>query len=179
MTTYQPRPYQKESIAALAEARANGVKKGLVVMASGLGKTLTIIFDLQQFLQAQPRARILYLCHQESILAQSKAKFKKVFGDEYSYGMFTSHHKTTRAVTFLFATFQTMRDRREKFTPDAFDYIIVDEAHHTSAETYQPTVDYFTPQLLIGLTATKDRMDGQDILATYEQVLYQMDIYDG
>ncbi len=179
MTSYQPRPYQKECMAALATARASGVKKGLVVMASGLGKTLTIIFDLQQFLQEHPNARILYLCHQEPILAQSKAKFKKVFGDECSYGMFTGHHKTARAVTFLFATFQTMCDHREKFAADAFDYVIVDEAHHTSAETYQPTVDYFTPQFLIGLTATKDRMDGQDILETYEQIIYQMDIYDG
>lgn len=179
MATYQPRPYQAECIAALAEARANGAKKGLVVMASGLGKTLTIIFDLQQFLQEWPNARILYLCHQESILAQSKAKFKKVFGDEYSYGMLTGYHKTTRAVTFLFATFQTMCDYREKFAVDAFDYVIVDEAHHTVAETYQPTVDYFAPQFLIGLTATKDRMDGQDILEVYEQIFYQMDIYDG
>lgn len=148
-------------------------------MASGLGKTLTIIFGLQQFLQEQPNAHILYLCNQESILAQSKAKFKKVFGDEYSYGMFTGYHKTTRAVTFLFATFQTMCGYREKFVADAFDYVIVDEAHHTVAETYRPTADYFEPQFLLGLTATKDRLDGRDILDTYEQILYNMDIYDG
>lgn len=176
---YQSRPYQTDCIAALAEARKNGVKKGLVVMASGLGKTVTAILDLQQFLQEYPSARILCLCHQESILLQSKAKFQKFFGEEYSYGMFTGNYKTTHPVNFLFATFQTMRDHREEFSPDAFDYIVVDEAHHTAAETYQPTADYFEPQFLLGLTATKDRMDGQDILDTYEQVLYQMDIYDG
>lgn len=179
MSAYQPRPYQCDCIAALAEARENGVKKGLVVMASGLGKTLTAIFDLQQFLQEHPGARILCLCHQESILLQSKAKFRKFFGEEYSYGMFTGSYKTAHPVNFLFATFQTMRDHREEFSPDTFDYIVVDEAHHTAAETYQPTADYFVPQFLLGLTATKDRMDGQNILDTYEQVLYQMDIYDG
>lgn len=178
-TVYRPRPYQSDCIAALAEARNNGVKKGLVVMASGLGKTLTTVFDLQQFLGEHPSARVLCLCHQESILLQSKEKFRKVFGEEYSYGMFTGNYKTTHPVSFLFATFQTMRDHREEFPPDAFDYIVVDEAHHTAAETYQPTADYFVPQFLLGLTATKDRMDGRNILDTYEQVLYQMDIYDG
>ncbi len=179
MSIYQPRPYQTNCTAALAEAREDGTKKGLVVMASGLGKTLTAIFDLQQFLQDYPNARILCLCHQESILLQSKAKFQKSFGEEYSYGMFTGTYKTSRIVTFLFATFQTMRDHRNEFPSDAFDYIIVDEAHHTAAETYQPTADYFEPLFLLGLTATKDRMDGQDILETYGQVLYEMDIYDG
>lgn len=148
-------------------------------MASGLGKTLTTIFDLQQFLQENPSAHILYLCHQESILAQSKRKFRKFFGEEYSYGMYTGNYKTTRAVTYLFATFQSMRDHREEFTTHAFDYIVVDEAHHTAANTYQPTTDYFEPQFLVGLTATKDRPDGRDILETYDQVLFQMDIYDG
>ncbi len=179
MSNYQPRPYQTECTTALAKARENGIQKGLVMMASGLGKTLTAIFDLQQFLQNCPSARILCLCHQENILLQSKSKFRKVFGEEYSYGMFTGTYKTTHPVNFLFATFQTMRDHREEFPPDAFDYIVVDEAHHTAAETYQPTADYFNPQFLLGLTATKDRMDGQNILDTYEQVLYQMDIYDG
>lgn len=129
MPIYQPRPYQADCIAALAEVRKNGIKKGLVVMASGLGKTLTAIFDLQQFLQEYPNARILCLCHQESILLQSKAKFHKFFGEEYSYGMFTGTYKTSRIVTFLFATFQTMRDHRDEFAPDTFDYVVVDEAH--------------------------------------------------
>lgn len=176
---YTPRPYQLDCLAALAKAREDGTKKGLVVMASGLGKTLTAAFDIRQFLAAHPNARVLCLCHQEEILLQSKSKFQKVFGEEYSYGLYTGNYKTQHAVNFLFATFQTMRDHREEFPSDAFAYILVDEAHHTSAETYQPTVDYFAPQFLLGLTATKDRMDGQDILDTYEQVLYEMDIYDG
>lgn len=148
-------------------------------MASGLGKTLTTIFDLQQFLQQHPNSHTLFLCDKESIIVQSKSKFRDVFGEEYSYGMFTGNEKTTKSVDFLFATFQTMRNYRDEFSLDAFDYIVVDEAHHTAAETYQPTVGYFTPQFLLGLTATKNRMDGQDILDTYGAILYQMDIYDG
>ncbi len=179
VSIYQPRPYQSQCIATLAEARKNDVRKGLIVMASGLGKTLTAIFDIQQFLREHPDARILVLCHQESILLQSKAKFCKVFGEEYSYGMYTGSYKVSRRVDFTFATFQTMYNAKSDFAPEVFDYIIVDEAHHTLARTYRPTVDYFQPKFLLGLTATKDRMDGQDILDIYDQILYQMDIYDG
>ena len=125
---YTPRPYQLDCLAALAKAREDGVKKGLVVMASGLGKTLTAAFDIRQFLKSQPNARILVLCHQEEILLQSKQKFRKVFGEEYSYGLYTGNYKTRHAVSFLFVTFQTMRNHREEFPNDAFAYILVDEA---------------------------------------------------
>ncbi len=179
MSDYLPRPYQSACIAALAQARSEGTKKGLVVMASGLGKTLTTCFDLQQYCATHPDARVLYLCHQENILLQSKAKFQKIFSEERSYGMFTGSNKTEHAVSFLFSTLQTMRDHRAEFAQDCFDYIIIDEAHHTPANTYRPTVDYFQPQFLLGLTATKDRMDGQDLLDIYGQILYSMDIYDG
>lgn len=179
MATYEPRPYQTECVEALLKAEASGCTKGLVVMASGLGKTLTAAFYLQRILQEQPDIRVLILCHQEEILLQSKEKFRNFFGDEYSYGMFTGAYKTRRAVSFLFSTFQTMRDYRTQFAEDTFAYVIVDEAHHTPAETYQPTVDYFTPRFLLGLTATKDRSDGQDLLDIYERIIYSMDIFDG
>lgn len=179
MGFYEARPYQVECLKALAKARADGISRGLVNMASGLGKTLTAVFDIEQFLQDKPDTRVLVLCHRESILLQTKRKFKKHFGDEYSYGMYTGTEKASRLTDFTFATFQTMQNSREQFASDTFGYIAVDEAHHTPAATYRPTVDYFSPQFLLGLTATKDRMDGQDILEIYEQVLYSMDIYDG
>lgn len=139
-TLYQPRDYQREALRALAEARVSGAKRGLLEMASGLGKTLTSAFDIQRFMETRPRARVLFVCDQEIILEQSKEKYQKVFGDEYSYGFYTGNCKTEHQTTFLFATFQTLKLHREKFGKKAFDYIVVDEAHHTSAETYAPTV---------------------------------------
>lgn len=148
-------------------------------MASGLGKTLTAAFDIEQFFQQHPNARVLVLCHRENILLQNKYKLRKYFGDEYSYGMFTGSEKTTRLTDFTFATFQTMRDHREEFFIDAFEYIVVDEAHHSPAATYKPTIDYFETEFLLGLSGTPERMDGKDILEIYEQTLYSMDVYDG
>lgn len=179
MQVYTPRSYQLDCTSNLASARADGITRGLVVMASGLGKTLTAAFDIERYLQEHPNARILVLCHQENILFQTKRKFQQYFGEEYSYGMYSGSYKVTRRVDFTFATFQLMRGHREEFAPDAFDYIVVDEAHHTPAATYRPTVDYFQAQFLLGLTATKDRMDGQDILNTYGQTLFSMDIFEG
>lgn len=179
MLTFSPLPYESKCVKKLAEARANGTTRGLVEMASGLGKTITTAFDIEQFQTEHPDTRVLVLCHRETILLQTKRKFQQYFGEEYSYGMYTGNYKTPRLTDFFFATFQTMKDHCEEFRSDAFAYIVVDEAHHTSAATYRPTVEYFHPQFLLGLTATKDRMDGQDILEVYKQTLFSMDIFDG
>lgn len=176
---YQPRPYQRECIKALAEARRQGTKSGLVVMAGGLGKTVTVIFDVEQYLDEYPNARILYLCDQESILNQNRRKFRVYFGEERSYGLYSGTSKTLHRVDFLFATLQSVRDHREDFVDDDYDYIIVDEAHHTSADTYEPIIKSFCPQFLVGLTATPDREDGRNILNVYQNVLFEMDIYQG
>lgn len=179
MKAYTPRPYQSECVRTLVAERAKGAKRGLVNMASGLGKTLTAAFDIEQFLLECPNAHILVLCHRETILLQTKRKFQQCFGEEYSYGMYTGNYKSSRLTDFTFATFQTLQDHRENFAASTFDYIMVDEAHHSPAATYRPTIDYFTPQFLLGLTATPRRMDGQDLLDIYERELFVMDIYDG
>lgn len=176
---YTPRPYQQRCIAALAEARAQGETSALVVMASGLGKTPTLIFDLEQYLTEFPDARVLFLCDQETILVQSKAKFRKYFGEEYSYGLYSGSHKTLHRVNFMFATLQSVRDHPEDFPIDAYDYIAVDEAHHSSADTYAPTIQRFQYRFLLGLTATPDREDGRNILDIYGRVVFEMDVFDG
>ncbi len=176
---YQPRPYQARCLAALAEARKNGIQKGLVVMAGGLGKTATAIFDAEQYLDEYPNSRFLYLCDQETILVQNKQKFRAYFGEERSYGLYSGSSKTLHRVDFLFATLQSVRDHQEDFIADDYDYIIVDEAHHTSADTYEPVIRFFRPQFLLGLTATPDREDGRSILDVYQRILFEMDIYQG
>lgn len=176
---YQPRPYQTRCLTALAEARENGIQQGLVVMAGGLGKTATAIFDAEQYLDKYPNSRFLYLCDQETILIQNKQKFRAYFGEERSYGLYSGSSKTLHRVDFLFATLQSVRDHQEDFTADDYDYIIVDEAHHTSADTYEPVIRSFCPQFLLGLTATPDREDGRSILDVYQRILFEMDIYQG
>lgn len=170
-----PRPYQVECLDAISKAVESGLRCSLVVMASGLGKTLTSAFAIEQFFAGRDFGRVLVLCHSEAILSQSKDKYKSYFGEEYSYGMFTGHEKVTRRTDFLFATFQTMKEHRKEFVKDTFAYIVVDEAHHSHAQTYFPTIKYFEPEFLLGLTATPDRLDGQDIKEIYGAPVYELD----
>lgn len=170
----KPREHQRECLAAIDDAIARGEKRALVVMASSLGKTYTSAFAVEKFFAERPFSRVLILCHSESILRQSKDKFKAYFGEEFSYGMYVDCDKTTRPTNFLFATFQTMKENRKDFSKDAFAYIVVDEAHHSKARTYFPTIRYFCPEFLLGLTATPDRLDGQKIEEIYGEPVYEL-----
>ncbi len=170
----KPREYQRECLVAIDNAIANGEKHALVVMASGLGKTYTSAFAVEKYLADKRFARVLVLCHSEKILRQTKEKFQEYFGEEFSYGMYVNYDKATRPTNFLFATFQTMKDNRKEFPKDEFSYVIVDEAHHSHARTYFPTIRYFRPEFLLGLTATPDRLDGQKIEEIYGEPVYEL-----
>ncbi len=168
---YNPYSYQSECLTALEFARLNGEEKASVVMASGLGKTISVAFDMNYWLQKHG-GRILYLCHQNEILHQSKNKIHEILGDEVSYGFYHGREKTAHKVDCLFASFQTMTRNLQLFKPDEFAYIVVDESHHSAAATYQKVVEYFRPKFLLGLTATPDRMDGQDIRRYFGEPVY-------
>lgn len=173
-----PRNYQIDCLEALAKTRAEGKKKALVVMASGLGKTLTAAFDVKEFLKSNPNARVLVLCHSADILGQIKDVFRGEFGDEYSYGMYNSTEKAAHRTDFLFANLQSVNSHRKEFDPKEFDYIIVDEAHHSQAVTYRRAITYFKPKFLLGLTATPDRMDGLNIEDVFGEAVYNYSLYE-
>lgn len=168
------RDYQEECLVKIAQTVEQGEKRALVVMASGLGKTYTAAFAVEKFFADRPFGRVPILCHSEPILRQTKNKFKSYFGDEYNYGLYTSNEKATRQTDFLFATFQTMKENRKEFSKGEFAYIIIDEAHHSQARTYFPTIHYFQPEFLLGLTATPDRLDGQKIEEIYGEPVYEL-----
>lgn len=170
----KPRSYQLDCLEAITQAIESGASRALIVMASGLGKTLTSAFAVERFFAQRNFDKVLMLCHSEAILSQSKDKYKSYFGEEYSYGMFVGEDRTKRLTDFFFASFQTMKEHREEFAPDAFDYVIVDEAHHSQACTYSATIAYFTPEFLLGMTATPDRLDGKDIAEIYGEPIYEL-----
>lgn len=182
---YAARPYQTDCLTKLAEMRAQGIDRGIMVMACGLGKTITAVLDVEQFLREHPGSRVLYLCHNGEILAGARQKFEAYFGSRYSYGFFMTYANrieaddTLKKPTFLFASFQTMNRRRKQFAPDEFDYILIDEAHHVQAKTFAPTVRYFRPKFQLGMTATPFRMDGKKIEELLGDVIYNMDIDHG
>ncbi|MEX2209582.1 MAG: DEAD/DEAH box helicase family protein [Patescibacteria group bacterium] len=165
---------QEDCLREIAYARDQGEQRALVVLASGMGKTRIAAKDVSNFFIENPNSRVLYLCHQNEILRQAEQEFRGVLGSPHSYGQFAGHEKEFDEVNCLFASFQTMRDWKDAFLPEEFDYIIVDEGHHSAAKTYQPVLEYFNPRFALGLTATPDRGDLKDIRAIFGPERYSM-----
>ncbi len=164
-------PYQEECLEVVQKIRDNGAKRALIVMASGLGKTVTMAFDAKRW-REQHRGRVLFLCHNNDILYQAKTTFQTVNGPDCRYGYFHGEEKALHRVDFLFASFQTMESHEGIFRPDEFDYVIVDESHHSHAKTYRSTIEYFKPKFLLGATATPDRLDELDIREIFGPEVY-------
>lgn len=172
----QPNSIQIEALDALTKTREKGHERGLVVLATGLGKTWLSAFDTQQ----ANAKRVLFVAHREEILDQAENTFVRIRPDD-SVGRYTGIAKETE-VDMLFASVQTLGrlHHLEKFPKDYFDYIVVDEFHHASARTYQQLLAHFTPRFLLGLTATPERTDQADILSLCDDnLVYTKDLFDG
>jgi len=158
-TSPAPRIVQQEALAALEQTRLAGFRRGLVVMATGLGKTWLAAFDT-----ARPQfRRVLFVAHREEILHQSLDVFRRVQPDA-DLGLYYGGEKQPDARA-VFASVQTLAGNLDRFAPDRFDYVVIDEFHHAAARSYRRVIDHFQPAFLLGLTATPDRMDGADLLA--------------
>ena len=143
--------YQEEAAkVVIAALLAAGI--ALMVMASGLGKTVTVASVLKKL---GYKKRALFLCHDKDILNQARAEFELVLGKECSMGMFTGVEKNFHEVDILFATFQTMRDWKHVFYFDEFETLLVDESHHGQAPTYKEVIQYFKPKNLFKIFSLK------------------------
>lgn len=164
----KPRKYQEDVINEALYHYYNGKSKLLIEMATGLGKTYTVAHIIKRILKENPgKKRILFLAHQVEILLQSVTAFKNVLGiGTYSFSACISGSEPENT-DFVFASFDTLYGQISKLNTLDFDYIIVDEAHHTPATTYSQVVESFTPRLLIGLTATPYRADNKDVLSFF------------
>jgi superfamily II DNA or RNA helicase/HKD family nuclease/diadenosine tetraphosphate (Ap4A) HIT family hydrolase len=169
-----PHSIQAEALRRLAETRVDGRLAGLVVLATGLGKTWLSAFDSTAY------NRVLFVAHREEILTQALETFRRIRPHDV-LGRYTGEEKTSSA-NVLFASIQTLsrQSHLERFARDEFDYIIVDEFHHAEARTYRRLIEHFTPKFLLGLTATPERTDGADLLTLCDNnLVYRCDLVDG
>jgi superfamily II DNA or RNA helicase/HKD family nuclease/diadenosine tetraphosphate (Ap4A) HIT family hydrolase len=172
----QPHPLQREALNALVTARNEGFTAGLVVLATGLGKTWLAAFDSDR----PEFGRILFVAHREEILKQAVQVFRQI-RPTARIGRLSGEQREIHT-DLLFASVQTLSriPHLSQFKPDDFDYIVVDEFHHAAAGTYRRVIDFFRPKFLLGLTATPDRTDGADLLALcQENLVYEATIRDG
>lgn len=173
----EPHLIQKEALAALEETRRIGFTAGLVVLATGLGKTWLAAFDSDRPSEFR---RILFIAHREEILNQAIDTFRRAKPNAH-IGRLAAEQRDIDA-ELLFASVQTLgrHNHLSQFGPNDFDYIVIDEFHHAAASTYRRIIDYFQPRFLLGLTATPDRTDGADLLGLcQENLVYQAAIPRG
>ncbi|RUO20887.1 DEAD/DEAH box helicase [Aliidiomarina iranensis] len=158
---FSPNEAQIEALLALRESRSEGYQRGLVVMATGMGKTWLAAFDAEQI----AAERVLFVAHREEILFQAQRTFSALFPHK-SIGFYNSSDKNVEA-DFLFASIQSIGrlEHLKNFKREHFDYVVVDEFHHATARSYQKLLSYFLPEFLLGLTATPERTDHSDILS--------------
>ena len=170
----EPRPIQRDALDALEATRAAGHRAGLVVMATGLGKTWLAAFDT-----ARPAyRRVLFVAHREEILRQSLEVFRRVQPEQH-LGIYMGTEKQPNA-NVVFASVQTLVRHLDAFPSDRFDYVVVDEFHHAAASSYRQVIDHFDPAFLLGLTATPERMDGADLLSLCgDNLAFQCDLVEG
>lgn len=165
----KPFHYQNEILEKLeVERTVHNRNRNLLVAATGTGKTVISAFDYKIFKSNNKSSKLLFVAHRKEILQQAQATFRGVlkdnnFGDLWVDGLEPSSNE------YIFASVQTLNNRLKeiKLSPEYYDFIIIDEVHHISASTYRPILNYFKPKVLLGLTATPERMDGEDILADF------------
>ena len=167
--TIELRDYQQEATENLQKMREDGKTIALLYNATGVGKTITAATDAKAV-----GGRILFLVNALKLASQAKETFAKAW-PEATLGEYTGSQKDMTQ-TVIFATVQSISKDLEKFSPTDFDYLIVDECHHAAANTYQKIFTYFHPKFILGLTATPERSDGEDMMELFQNVAHKMNL---
>ena len=166
----RPFSYQQEILDKLsAERQIRNHFKNLVVAATGTGKTVISAFDYKRFKQENSHARLLFVAHRKEILKQSIKCFRGVLHDA-NFGELFFGGTTPNSLDNLFISIETFNSQEldKKTSSDFYDFIIIDEFHHAAAPTYQRLLEYYKPKILLGLTATPERMDGKNVLSYFD-----------
>jgi len=157
-------PYQQRMLEQIEVARAGGQHANLLVSATGTGKTVMAAVDYARLLDRLPRARLLFVAHTKEILQQSLATYAHAIRDA-EFGELWVDGQRPREWQHVFASIQSISSSGlPDIGEDHFDVVVIDEIHHGAAASYKNLLDFIRPKELLGLTATPERADGQDIL---------------
>ncbi|OEU86592.1 helicase [Streptomyces abyssalis] len=167
----RPFPHQKDMLDRLTiEREVHGTHRNLLVAATGTGKTVMAALDYKSLREKHGRnLRLLFIAHRREILDQALRTYRKVLSDS-RFGELLVGGATPEKNEHVFASIQTLQSGSlgDKFTADHFDVIVIDEFHHSAAETYKQVIEFFHPkEEFLGLTATPERGDGNHVHNMY------------
>ena len=169
----KPYPFQEEILEKLETERlVHNRYSNLIVAATGTGKTVISAFDFKNFMKKNQSAKLLFIAHRKEILQQAQATFQGVLRDN-NFGELWVDGIEPEKYDCIFASVQTLNNRIDslQLSDTFYDFIIVDEVHHIAASSYRSILKHFNPKILLGLTATPERMDGEDILKDFSDTI--------
>lgn len=166
---------QVRFIANLRKILQHNEQRALLISATGTGKTYASAFAMREL----GFKRVLFLVHRATLATQAKNSYQRVFGNAVSMGLVgAGYHQYGK--DYVFATVETLNKdaHLQKYKPDEFDCIILDEAHHSSANTYQKVMQYFRPRLFLGMTATPDKRTDNDANDNIYEIFHHQIAYE-
>jgi|Laugresbdmm110sn_1035088.scaffolds.fasta_scaffold01615_3 superfamily II DNA or RNA helicase/HKD family nuclease len=160
-----PNKMQEIALQNLNSLRQKGQTKGLLISATGTGKTYLSAFDAKQF----SAKKLLFVVHRRTIAEKSMQSFKALFGDAVRMGLYSGNERELDA-DFIFCTVQTLAkdEHLHRFQKNHFDYIVIDETHRAAAKSYDRILQHFVPKFLLGMTATPERTDEKDVFELFD-----------
>lgn len=171
---------QQTYVESLLKSIREGKKRGLLISATGTGKTYASAFGVRA-LQDKVK-RLLFVTHRETILRQAEETFQNVFGKKLKTALFSGSNHDIENADFIFATLSTLSKEEylAQFKEDEFDFVIIDECHRINEDGgYQKIIQYFKPMFLLGMSATPDRTDGYNLYKLFDNnILYEIRLYD-
>ena len=169
---FQPNTMQLDALEALEKLREEGADKGLVISATGTGKTFLSAFDVKR---VDPK-RMLFIVHRRTIAQKSLESYRAIMPDK-TMSLYSGAGREDSA-EYLFATIQSIANDLDKFKPDSFDYIVIDETHRAEAATYQKVMSFFKPFFMLGMTATPERTDGIHVFSLFDhKIAYEIRLH--
>ncbi|TXC76928.1 DEAD/DEAH box helicase [Luteibaculum oceani] len=164
----KPYPFQQEILEKLeVERLLHNRNKNLIVAATGTGKTVISAFDYKRF-RSKSSDKLLFLAHRKEILEQSRSTYQGILRDNNFGELWVDGH-IPDSFDHVFASIQTLNNRINNLnlSDKYYDFIVIDECHHLTANSYRKIINYFKPKVFLGLTATPERMDGSNILEDF------------
>lgn len=166
---FELKEHQQAALESLQQMRENEESIALLYHATGTGKTVTAVSDAKRM-----GKRTLFLAHTKELITQAQKTFVQLW-PEVSTGIFVAEEKDKDSYVVC-GSIQSVAQNIEEFKPDDFGYIVIDECHHGTASTYKKILKHFNPQFTLGLTATPDRTDGEDLLEVFKNVAHKLDL---